>query len=66
MSATSRSPVTLGAHDYETEVYIPPTDSGLVNVNGAATLDAVVLNPDGSRLAWVAPTGAGAYGVEVA
>ena len=66
MSATSRSPVRRGARDLETEVYIPSTDPGSVSVRGAATLDAVGLNPDGSRLAWVAPTGAGAYGVEVA
>jgi hypothetical protein len=65
MRATSRSSVKPGARDLETEVYIPPTDSGPVSVNGAATLDAVVRNPDGSRLALVAPIGAGTYGVGV-
>ncbi|HEY1989791.1 MAG TPA: cellulase family glycosylhydrolase [Acidimicrobiales bacterium] len=65
MSAISRSAVKPGARDLETEVYIPATDSGSVRVNGVATLDAVVQNPDGSRLAWVALTGAGTYGVEV-
>jgi len=38
---------------------------GAVSVSGAARLDTVVMNPDGSRLALVAPTGAGHYGVRV-
>jgi endoglycosylceramidase len=66
MSANSRVKVTPGAQDHETEVYIPSTVSGAVTVNGAASLDAVTHNPDGSRLAFVAPTGAGIYGVKVA
>jgi endoglycosylceramidase len=66
MTATSRVPVKPGTRDQETEVYIPSTVSGSVSVNGAASLDAVTLNPDGSRLAYVAPTGGGTYGVKVA
>jgi hypothetical protein len=66
MSADSRTAVTPGAQDRETEVYVPPTVSGAVTVNGAASLDAVTHNPDGSRLAFVAPTGGGIYGVRVA
>jgi hypothetical protein len=65
MHATSTSAVTVGDRTQETEVYIPPLDRGSVAVNGAAALDDVVVNPDGSRLAYVAPTGKGAYEVTV-
>ncbi len=49
----------------ETLVYIPAGRAGAVSVSGAAVLDQVVANPDGSRLAEVAPTGGGTYGVAV-
>jgi hypothetical protein len=49
LSADSRVVVKPGAQDRETEVSIPPTVSGAVTVNGAASLDAVTHNPDGSR-----------------
>jgi hypothetical protein len=65
MRAESSARVTPGSHAVETEVYIPPLDRGLVSTSGAAVLDAVVTNPDGSRMAFVAPTGGGAYGVRV-
>jgi endoglycosylceramidase len=66
MSADARVPVKPGDRDHETEVYIPSTVSGSVGVSGAASLDAVTPNPDGSRLAFVAPTGKGIYQVRVA
>jgi endoglycosylceramidase len=65
MEATSLAPVVRGDRDEETIVYIPPLVRGSVSVNGAAVFDAVVQNPEGSRLAYVAPTGAGTYGVTV-
>ena len=65
MSAISRVPVKRGVRDHETEVYIPPTVAGSVSVSGAASLDSVVINPDGSPMALVAPTGGGTYGVAV-
>jgi endoglycosylceramidase len=65
MQATSTSPVARGDRNGETEVYIPPLVRGAVSASGAALLDQVVQEPDGSRLAYVAPTGAGAYGVSV-
>jgi endoglycosylceramidase len=65
MAATSPTRVAPGARDQETEVYIPPLVRGAVSVSGAATLDKVQMNPDGSRIAYVAPTGSGRYGVAV-
>jgi endoglycosylceramidase len=65
MRATSGTRVIPGQQSRETEVYIPPLVRAAVTVSGAAVLDAVVANPDGSRLAYVAPTGAGSYGVSV-
>ncbi len=63
MSAFSTTKVTPGHGDQETEVYVPPLVRGTVSVSGAAVLDTIVTNPDGSREAFVAPTGGGAYGV---
>ena len=57
--------MAVGDRSHETEVYIPPLVRGTVSISGAAQLDAVVTNPDGSRLAYVAPTGHGAYGAAV-
>jgi endoglycosylceramidase len=65
MRATSISRVVPGDQSAETEVYIPPLVRGQVAVSGAAVLDTVATNPDGSRMAYVAPTGEGAYGVSV-
>ena len=66
MAATSRTTRSRpGARNQETEVYVPPLVRGAVRVTGAAELDTVQSNPDGSRLALVAPTGQGIYGVQV-
>ncbi|MHB1488280.1 MAG: cellulase family glycosylhydrolase [Acidimicrobiales bacterium] len=65
MSATSNRSVTPGVTDEETEIYIPPTVPGVVSTSGAAVLAGVVVNPDNSRVALVAPTGYGTYGVTV-
>ena len=65
MRATSMVPVQPGDRGHETIVYVPPLVRGNVTVDGAARLDTVVTNPDGSRDAYVAPTGAGTYGVTV-
>jgi endoglycosylceramidase len=65
MHATSSDKVTPGDQAQATEVYIPPLVRGAVTDSGAASLDTVVTNPDGSRMAYVAPTGLGAYEVTV-
>jgi endoglycosylceramidase len=65
MHASSTSPVAVGDRSHESEVYIPPLVRGTVSVSGAAVVDAVVTNPDGSRLAYVAPTGHGDYAATV-
>jgi endoglycosylceramidase len=65
MLASSPSKTIPGDETRETVIYIPPLVRGSVSVSGAAVLDRVVTNPDGSRLAYVAPTGAGMYGVNV-
>jgi hypothetical protein len=65
MNATSRMPIASGSRDRETAVYVPPLVRGVVTVNGAAVLDVVLSQPDGSRIAYVAPTGGGTYGVDV-
>jgi hypothetical protein len=63
MTATSGQAVTVGDRAGETEISIPAVATGAVTVGGAARLDAVVTDPDGTRRAFVAPTGAGAYAV---
>jgi hypothetical protein len=65
MRATSSFRVVPGDRSAETEIYIPPLVRGQVTVDGAAMLDTVVTNPDGSRIAYVATTGGGAYGVDL-
>jgi endoglycosylceramidase len=65
MRATSTTPVVPGSRSEETEVYIPPLVRGPVSASGASVLDAVVTNPDGSRTAFIAPTGGGTYVVRV-
>jgi endoglycosylceramidase len=64
MSATSSRHVHVGDTAHETLVYIPSGVGGAARVGGAGVLDTVVLNPDGSRLAEVAPSG-GAYTVDI-
>ena len=66
MSATAAERVRRGARAEETVVYIPAQVRGAVHVTGAAVVDTVVRQPDGSRLAYVAPIGPGSYGVGVA
>jgi hypothetical protein len=65
MIATDGSEVRRGDRGAETTVYLPARSRGSVAVTGAAVLDAVISRPDGSRLAYVAPTGAGRYMVTV-
>jgi hypothetical protein len=58
----------LAANGSVTEVYIPPGLSASlfpVQVIGSAQLTDLVTWPDGSRSAYVAPTGSGVYGVLV-
>jgi endoglycosylceramidase len=47
--------VATGDHGAETLVYIPPGVPGTVSVSGQAKVDTVVTEPDGSRLASIAP-----------
>jgi hypothetical protein len=65
MSASSSRRVRAGRREQETVVYVPGSVTGAIAVSGAAQLDAVVVNPDGSRGVYVAPTGGGLYGVAV-
>ena len=65
MKASSRSPVEVGDNSDETEVVIPSVAHGVVTVSGAAVIDRVVTHPDGTRSAYVAPTGVGGYEVTV-
>jgi endoglycosylceramidase len=65
LRATDGTAIVPGDRSRETEVYVPPLVRGAVAVSGAAVLDTVTANPDGSRLAYVAPTGGGTYGVSV-
>jgi endoglycosylceramidase len=65
MSATSSAGVRPGHPGKETVVYVPASVRGAASVTGAAVLDSVVANPDGSRILYVAPTGGGTYGVAV-
>ena len=65
MAAAGTAAVRRGDRGAETVVYIPAGVAGAVTVDGGATLDTVVRNPDGSRTAYVAPTGGSRYGVEV-
>ncbi|MHB8594914.1 MAG: cellulase family glycosylhydrolase, partial [Acidimicrobiales bacterium] len=65
MRATDEHGVTPGTTDEETILYVPSSVTGTASVHGAALLDTVTFNPDGSRLVLVAPTGHGAYGVSI-
>ncbi len=57
MVASDTHEVRRGDRADETVVYIPATVHGKVTVTGAASLDAVVAEPDGSRDAYIAPSG---------
>ncbi len=65
LAAAGNGAVRRGDRSAETIVYIPSTVHGPVKVTGGAALDAVTSNPDGSRDAYVAPTGTSSYGIEV-
>ena len=65
MVAAGGGVVHHGDRGAETLVYIPATVHGSVTVTGGAILDKVTSNPDGSRDAYVAPTGRSRYGIEV-
>ena len=65
MAAAGTGRVRRGDRAAETVVYIPPSVKGSVAVSGAAELDTVVVNPDGSRIAYVAPTRNSGYGLTV-
>ncbi|MGH9307563.1 MAG: cellulase family glycosylhydrolase [Acidimicrobiales bacterium] len=66
MSAHGSLPVAPGQRTRETVVFIPSGVSGNVRVSGAAVLDGVSTQPDGTKLAYVAPTGSSPYSVTVA
>jgi endoglycosylceramidase len=65
MTATAATAVARGDRPRETELVLPSTRSGDVVVSGAAVLDRVEATVDGDRVAWVAPTGDGAYRIDV-
>jgi endoglycosylceramidase len=65
LSAISQHPVGKGDSAGETVVFIPAVAGGMVNAAGAAVIDQVRTEPDGTRLAYVAPTSAGPYTVTV-
>jgi endoglycosylceramidase len=65
MHATADHPVRRGDTTRETVVFIPAAATGAVSVSGLAVVDRVVTEPDGTRLAYAAPTAAGAYSVAV-
>ena len=61
MTATATRRVIAGGAEDETEIFVPAIALGSVGVSGAAALDRIVTNPDGTRTVLVAPTGAGPY-----
>jgi hypothetical protein len=65
MEATASRRVAPGQEKEETLVEIPANVAGPVRVTGAALLDRVIRQPDGRRVAAVAPTGGGAYQVAI-
>jgi len=48
-----------------TILFLPETALGNVTVTGAARLADIVREPDGTRLAFISPTGSGVYAVRV-
>jgi hypothetical protein len=67
MSATDPVAVRVGTKSKETTIYLPANVKGAVTVGGSAKLDTTTRAPDGSRLAFFAPTGgpSGAYSITV-
>jgi hypothetical protein len=65
MVAAGGGVVHRGDRGAETLVYIPATVHGTVTTSGGAVVDTVTSNPDGSRSAYVAPTGSSRYEVRV-
>jgi hypothetical protein len=67
MSATDPAAVPIGTTSKETTVYLPPNVKGTVTIGGSARLDTTTRAPDGSRVAFVAPSGGanGAYTISV-
>lgn len=65
MVAAGGGVVHRGDRRAETLVYIPATVHGTVTTSGGAVVDTVTSNPDGSRSAYVAPTGSSRYEVRV-
>jgi hypothetical protein len=67
LSATDPLAVLVGAKSKETTIYLPANVKGAVTVGGSAKLDTTTRAPDGSRLAFVAPSGgpSGAYSIAV-
>lgn len=65
MIAVGAGKVSRGERSAETLVYIPAAVHGSVRVAGGAILDTVTTNPDGSRYAYVAPTGGERYEITV-
>ena len=56
---------TLSVNQSLTELYIPRGVEGIINVTGAAALSSVASWPDGSRTAFVAPSGLGTYTITI-
>jgi endoglycosylceramidase len=54
---------SLAGLEHDTVVFLPGRVTGAVRVSGAAQLVLVAATPDGDRLVFVAPTGAGTYAV---
>jgi hypothetical protein len=65
LSAISQHPVGKGDTAGETIVFIPAVAGGAVSAAGAAVIDQVQTEPDGTRLASVALISAGPYSVTV-
>lgn len=65
MTASAAGAVKRGDVGAETVVFIPSTVTSVVAVEGKAALDGVVTEPDGTRLAYAAPTAVGEYRVTV-
>jgi hypothetical protein len=66
MHATAGHRVRRGSLSRETVLFLPATVTGAVSASGAALVDRVVTEPDGTRFAYVAPTRPGPYAVTVA
>jgi hypothetical protein len=65
LTAHSAQAVGKGDRANETVVFIPAVAGGTVASGGAAVVDQVITEPDGTRMAYIAPTGVGPYSVIV-